>query len=278
VLGIALDGLGYGDDGAIWGGEFLLTRYHGYRRLGTFKPIRMLGGAQAIREPWRSLYAHLVTALGWKGLLARYGDLELVSWLAGKPRQPLDRMLETGLNSPIASSCGRLFDAVGAALGFCRDEARYEAQGAMMLESAVSQDAIANGDDWGDAYPFSIAYDQGSIPTIEPGQMWQALLDDLLRGTPASLMAMKFHIGLAHVVARMASERAEDCAAHGEAIRQVALTGGCFQNVILLERVTAELMQRGFTVLTHARVPTNDGGVALGQAAIASAVHLERLG
>ena len=123
VLGIALDGLGFGDDNRLWGGEFLLADYTTSVRLGRLQPIAMLGGAQAIKEPWRNTYAHLLNAMSWQGFAQRYGDLELCRYLRGKPLEAFAQMLNRGINSPLASSCGRLFDAVAAAVDLCRSYA-----------------------------------------------------------------------------------------------------------------------------------------------------------
>ena len=117
MLGVVLDGLGWGDDGTFWGGEFLLADYRRYERLGTFKPVTMLGGAQAAREPWRNLYAHLTAEMGWAGFAKNFAELDLYADLSGKPRTILDAMIRNGINTPKASSCGRLFDAVAAAPG-----------------------------------------------------------------------------------------------------------------------------------------------------------------
>jgi len=269
LLGVALDGLGYGDDSTIWGGEFLLASYTGYERVGSFKPVRMIGGAQAIREPWRSLYAHLMAAMGWEHFAKHYGSLELFDWLSAKPRQPIDQMLANALNSPLASSCGRLFDAVAAAVGLCRDHAGHEAEGAMMLEAAVDRGAAWEAES---AYPFSVASPSGpELPRLEPLPMWRALLDDLALGAPVSIIAARFHAGLAQAIAEMVVARASECERSKKPFAHVALTGGCFQNAILLELTTNALSNHGFDVLSHARVPTNDGGLALGQAAIAAA-------
>ncbi|MEM8608555.1 MAG: carbamoyltransferase HypF [Myxococcota bacterium] len=278
VLGVALDGLGFGDDGTFWGGEFLLARYDGYRRLGTFKPVPMIGGAKAIREPWRSLYAHLMAEMGWARFAMNFKDLELFEWLAEKPRAAIDKMLENDINTPLASSCGRLFDAVAACMGLSRDTAQYEAEGAMQLEAAVDRSALsATGDEA--AYPFAIPNLRGSgLPYVEPLAMWQALLGDLRLGTPVPLMAARFHLGLARAIGNMVSLQAGRAEQSGHPFAQVALTGGCFQNAVLLELVSSELTERGFDVLTHSRVPTNDGGLALGQAAIAAALRSKQEG
>ncbi len=142
VLGIVLDGLGLGDDGTMWGGEFLLADYLGFRRLARLRPVAMPGGAQAVREPWRNLYAHLTAAIGWAGLTARFAALDLHVYLDGKPRALLDAMIAKQINAPPASSCGRLFDAVAAALGICRERQAYEGEAAMRLEALARTGAI----------------------------------------------------------------------------------------------------------------------------------------
>jgi hydrogenase maturation protein HypF len=138
VLGIALDGLGFGDDGSLWGGEFLLADYYGSQRLASFKAVALVGGSQAMREPWRNTYSHLLAVMDWQELVAGYDDLELLSFLKKKPIATLNTMLNKQLNSPLASSVGRLFDAVAAAIGVCRDKVFYEGQAAIELEALVS--------------------------------------------------------------------------------------------------------------------------------------------
>jgi len=270
VLGVALDGLGFGEDGTLWGGEFLLADYRGYRRLGTFKPVAMLGGEAAVREPWRNTYAHLVAEMGWASFAMNYADLDLHRFLAAKPRELLDGMLKRSVNAPLASSCGRLFDAVAAAAGITREVALYEGQGAIELEAAVDLDCLANEDD-ALSYPFAIPRLAGCTPYIEPLAMWQALLGDLVLETPVGVIAARFHRGLANVIVRMVEKLAAHEIANAMPVRSVALSGGVFQNRILFERVLAGLESKGFAVLTHGRVPCNDGGLALGQTAIAAA-------
>ena len=140
VLGIVLDGLGWGDDGTIWGGEFLLADYRESRRVGTFKPVAMPGGAAAVREPWRNLYAHLMAA-----------GLE-----PDRPHALLDAMIRNDVNSPMASSCGRLFDAMAAALGICRDRQGHEGEAASRLEALVCEETLRDEDD-ALAYPFALS-------------------------------------------------------------------------------------------------------------------------
>lgn len=278
VLGVALDGLGLGDDGTIWGGEFLLADYRGYRRLATFKPVAMPGGAQAIREPWRNAYAHIVAEMGWPAFAMNFDGLELYRQLDAKPIETLARMLAKGINAPLASSCGRLFDAVAAAMGVCADEARYEGEAAMRLE-ALAEEAGLTAVEEDLAYPFGMPNLKGSgLPYIEPLMMWQALLGDLHLDTPKPVMAARFHKGLARAVAAMVAKVSvvdgadgADGANGARVTDTVALTGGCFQNKLLFEEVARRLEAAGFRVLGHAAVPANDGGLALGQAAVAAA-------
>jgi hydrogenase maturation protein HypF len=278
VLGVVLDGLGWGDDGAIWGGEFLLADYVGYERLGTFKPVGMLGGAQAARQPWRNLYAHLMAGMGWARFESDFGGLDVYGYLAGKPRVTLDVMLTRGVNTPLASSCGRLFDAVAAALGVCREQQAYEGEAGARLEAAVDERALWDeGDDL--AYPFAIANLGGSgLPYIEPLAMWNALLGDLMLETPVGVMAARFHKGLARAIVAMTVKLARRAAEEGPRFDAAALSGGCFQNRVLFEETVRRMEAEGFAVLSHAEVPANDGGLALGQAAVAAASALSPRG
>jgi hydrogenase maturation protein HypF len=272
VLGIVLDGLGWGDDGTVWGGEFLLADYRRYRRLATFKPVAMPGGVLAVREPWRNLYAHLMAEMGWARFTMNFAQLDVHAFLAGKPRATLDAMIGHALNSPPASSCGRLFDAVSAAWGLCRERQAYEGEAAARLEAIVDHDTLHHEDERL-AYPFSIAKLRGSGPPyIEPLAMWDAILGDLALQTPASVMAARFHKGLAKAIIAMVKKlaRSEE---GGAPFEGVALSGGCFQNRVLFEEVVRRLEAEDFAVFAHAQVPPNDGGLALGQAAVGAA-HL----
>ena len=270
VLGIAIDGLGFGGDGTIWGGEFLLADYQSYRRVAAFKPVAMVGGVQAIREPWRNTYAHLVAAQGWSQFAENFSTLDLYRYLSAKPLKTIDRMLETGLNVPLASSCGRLFDAVAAALGLCADHALFEGQGAMELEALAEKWSSSP-----DEEPYNFAINEtGGLLYLESLPMWQALLEDLRREAPVPQMALRFHYGLARairdMVARIRGMR------WANSLNTVALSGGCFQNKLLLEEVVRLLEADGLRCLLHAKVPSNDGGLALGQAAIAAARHINQ--
>jgi len=269
VLGVTLDGLGYGDDGTLWGGEFLLADYRSYRRLAWLKPVAMPGGTQAVRQPWRNLYAHLAATVGWDVFSDAYRNLALHAYLNAKPLYMLDQMTATGLNTPLASSCGRLFDAVAAALGVCADFQAYEGEAAMRLESMA---ATAGGEKSG--YPFAIAPSGNLLPlSLDATPCWHALLADLANGVTAPVIARRFHRGLAAGIVKTVLRLADE----GEQSRfnTVAVSGGCFQNRLLLEEVIAGLAAAGLAVLSHADVPSNDGGLALGQAAISAALLLE---
>ncbi len=268
VLGVALDGLGYGDDGELWGGEFLLADYRDYERLGTFKPVAMPGGAQAIREPWRSTLAHLLAELGWPRIKMNYAETDIVEFLETRPITTIRAMIETGRHAPLASSCGRLFDSVAAAIGICREQVTYEGQAAMTLEAVVDERALLEESAELD-YPFSIPRLRGcALPYVEPVAMWQALLGDLVLGTPPGVIAARFHRGLAGAIVNMVRKLADT---ESREIDTVALTGGVFQNRILLEAVSTKLQSDGFVVLTHRHVPAGDGGLSLGQALVAAA-------
>ena len=182
-------------------------------------------------------------------------------------------MMRNGVNTPKASSCGRLFDAVAAALNICRERQGYEGEAAARLEAMVDQNTFRLEDE-AFSYPFTIQDISGShLPCIEPLAMWQALLGDLISKTPAPVMTARFHKGLARAVVAMVTNLARRDGNIGPRFDTVALSGGCFQNRILFEEVVRRLKQKNFVVLTHAQVPANDGGLALGQATIGAA-HL----
>ncbi len=263
VVGVALDGLGYGENGELWGGEFLLADYLGYERLTHFAAVPLPGGRQAMHEPWRNTFAHLAAALGWEQVEKAYPGLELVRFLNGKPLANLQTMITRGLNSPTASSAGRLFDAVAAALGVCREHAGYEGQAAIELE-ALARDHFASQRDY--AYDFAR---EGTAIGWAP--LWSSLLEDLQARLEPGVIAARFHHALALVVAETASGL---CASHG--VDTVVLGGGVMQNRLLLECSSELLRRQGLRVLSAAALPANDGGLALGQAAIAAA--LSRVG
>jgi len=266
VLGIALDGIGMGEDGSFWGGEFLLADYRQAQRVGTFKPVALLGGDFAAREPWRNTYAQLMAEMGWARFTSNFDELELHRFLHDKPREMLDAMLANPALAPRASSVGRLFDAVAAAIGVCREQVTYEGEAAMRLESLVTAQDLDESADLD--YPFAIPrLDRGKgLPYVEPLGMWQALLGDLILATPAARIAARFHRGLAAVIVRMAQQEAER-----HALTTVALGGGVFQNQVLAELVLRGIEAAGLQALLPRQVPVNDGGLAWGQALVALA-------
>jgi len=263
VLGVALDGLGFGEDGSFWGGEFLLANYVGFRRLARFQPIPMLGGAQAMREPWRNTWAHLHCAFGWETLRDRYPQLDIVRFLQTKPLDGLQTMVERGINSPMASSCGRLFDAVAAAIGVCRDRVSHEGQAAIELESLAAAEYYQEAQT---GYPYDLDYEEGGIRTLGWRRLWEALLVDISRQEASATIAARFHRGLVQSVAGSARVLCREFS-----IDTVVLGGGVFQNRLLLEGVSRALKESGVHVLSPEKVPANDGGLALGQAAVAAA-------
>ena len=262
VLGVILDGLGFGPDGTLWGGEFLLADYRRFERLAAFQPIAMPGGVQAIHQPWRNSYAHLRAALGWAEVCKAYPGLEIVRLLDAKPLATLDTMLQRGLNSPLASSAGRLFDAVAAVLGLHAEEAGFEGQPAMALESLAEAEFRAQR---GSVY--RVDYDSSAgFTTLSWRSMWVAFLDDLQRGVAPARLAARFHWTLASAVAETAQ-----CLADQRSVNTLVLSGGVFQNRLLLTASCDLLEQHGFKVLIPERTPANDGGLSLGQAVVAAA-------
>jgi hydrogenase maturation protein HypF len=262
VLGVALDGSGFGDDGSIWGGEWLVGDYRGLDRVACLKRVALPGGTQAILEPWRSLFAQIEADIGWPAFQQRFAGLELTKRLQARPVQVLSAMIERGVNSPLTTSAGRLFDAVAAAVGVCADRIAYEGQAAIELEALCSDLRIDEG------YPFAVV-EQGGLRVLDPGPLWRQLFADLADGLASSQIAARFHIGFADAVVRLSIDIAST-----RGLGTVALSGGVFQNRTLFERVTAGLRAGGLEVLSHRRVPTNDGGLALGQAATAAALML----
>ncbi len=254
VVGIALDGTGYGTDGNIWGGEVLLADYAGFERAAHFAYVRMPGGAVAIQEPWRMAVSYLAEHFG-----DAFQDLRIpfVQQLERRRVEVLLRMIKRGVNSPLTSSCGRLFDAVAALVGI-RQRVTYEAQAAIELEMAIE----ASDEDV--AYPLALA-PEGNGWLIDTRPLFEALLRDLRRGLSAGAISRRFHNGLVEIFARLARLLRERTR-----LNRVCLSGGTFQNAYLLEHLCARLGTNGFEVFTHAEVPAGDGGLSLGQAVVAA--------
>ncbi|HTO95023.1 MAG TPA: carbamoyltransferase HypF [Bacteroidota bacterium] len=260
VLGISWDGTGYGPDGTVWGGEFLLTGGPSFERVASFRQFRLPGGEIAIREPRRQaiglLYAHLGESAFSLGALPPFR-----SFGAGEITN-LRTMLGRGINSPLTSSAGRLFDAVASIAGL-RQVSRYEGEAAMALEFALAEETD-------EGYTLTVTdagpgmdgtYDPRWIMDWSP--MLSELLEDIERGTGAARIAARFHNGMVEGAVAVARRAARE---------RVVLGGGCFQNRYLLERMVGRLSAEGFRPYWHQRVPPNDGGISLGQIAVASAL------
>jgi hydrogenase maturation protein HypF len=278
LLGIVLDGIGAGEHDALWGAEVLVGDYARVERLGTLAATALLGGDRAAREPWRCLYVQLRAALSWPELDAQYSQIPSIQRLKNKPISMLEDMLEHKLNAPLASSCGRLFDAVAAALGLCFEQQTYEGQAAQALEALVSTEALARAcaeRAAGQHYPLPIrthSTDTDVVHVLDPQPLWRALLVDLASGCDHAWIAARFHVALAAGFAELCELIVRDRERSCRPVRkEVALSGGCLQNACLHGRLDAELRARGFTVLSHAIVPANDGGIALGQALVSLA-------
>jgi len=246
VIGVAFDGLGYGPDGTMWGGEFLLADLHGFERLGHLAPVVMPGGTAAIREPWRM-------AVSWglqSDVAPVFDDGRLAAVIS---------LVEAG-RGPMTTSVGRLFDALAALIGL-RSTVSHEAQAAVALEAAARHVPR----DRAPVYPVRVAGD-ASVRVLDPRQLIAAAVSDRRAGAAIDIVAAGIHEGIGRATAdlawTLATERGMDT---------VALSGGVFQNARLSEIVTSRLQALGLTVLAHARIPPNDGGISLGQAAIAAA-------
>jgi hydrogenase maturation protein HypF len=254
VIGVAFDGLGYGADGTMWGGEFLIADLLGFERVGSFEAAPMPGGTAAIKQPWRMAAAYLARLFPQ----AVPAEFEVrrrnhAQWDA------ITRMVR--LHSPLTSSAGRLFDAVAAILGV-RDIANYEGQAAIELEQRAAPD---------EASCYEIAIGAGPPWTISSTATIQAIVNDLSASIAIEIIAARFHNTIAALIAALC-----DAIRAQREITTVALTGGVFQNQLLLTGTVHRLELLGFRVLTHHQVPTNDAGISLGQAAIAAAVARQR--
>jgi len=256
VIGVAFDGTGYGNDGMIWGGEFLIADWHSFQRTGHFEYVPLAGGATAIKKPYRMALSYLYTLLGEDFSLEGLPMSKLEPAELGIIKQQLKRKI----NSPLTSSSGRLFDAVSALAGV-RGEIAYEAQAAIELEMLATDEA---GGLKPESYPFSIDKQQG-INLVRLRELLLAIVQDVRNQVPVPRISLKFHQTMAQIIAETCKFIASETK-----INEVALSGGVFQNRLLLKLTTAALHKEGFSVLTHHLVPCNDGGISLGQAVIAN--------
>jgi hydrogenase maturation protein HypF len=257
VIGFAFDGTGFGPDGTVWGGEVLIAGYDRFERAAHLRPVPLPGGDAAVRKPYRGALAHL-----WAAGIEWAPDLPPVGAAPEPERRVLRRQLERDVQCVPTSSMGRLFDAASSLLGV-RQVASYEAQAAMELEwIAAGHVSQAR------AYRFAVDGEQ-----FDPAPLWRAMIDDRRDGCPAGPIAAGFHVAVAQLIAETASRL------HGQTgLERVALSGGVFQNALLLGLTRRALARHTLQVLTHRLVPPNDGGLALGQAAVAGARSRARTG
>jgi len=255
VIGVAFDGVGLGTDGTAWGGEFLIADLAGFVRAAHLSEVAMPGGDAAARQPWRMAAAHLDAAYE-----AAPPELAVVA-RHGRRWEQILTVARAGVNAPLTSSAGRLFDAVSSMLGI-RDVVTYEGQAAIELEHAA--DPTETGS-------YRVPVSDEPLARVQVSSLIRCVAEDLLRGTPVPVIAGRFHNALAGIVLEVCRQLRE---LHG--LSTVALSGGVFQNGLLLSRCLDGLEADGFAVLTHRQVPANDGGISLGQAAVATALLRER--
>ncbi|OGN96189.1 MAG: carbamoyltransferase HypF [Chloroflexi bacterium RBG_13_51_36] len=266
VIGVAFDGTGMGADGSIWGGEFLVADYRGFRRAGHLEYLRLPGGTAAIRRPYRIAIGYIITLLGENALNAVIASEAKQPRLASSGQitevevEIIKRQIERKINSPLNSSMGRLFDAMSALLGI-KGEIDYEGQAAVELEMAAHEEDYVHIQE---NYPYRIAKEEG-VGVVRLGDMLSAVIEDSHQGVLKGMISVKFH----NTVARMTNEMCR-LIADATGIEQVALSGGVFQNRLLLRKTVSLLESNGFRVFTHRQVPCNDGGISLGQAVIAN--------
>jgi hydrogenase maturation protein HypF len=252
VIGVAFDGTGFGTDGKIWGGEFLIADFTGFERRAHFRYVPLAGGDRAVREPWRLGLSYLLDTFGAQ--LSTL-DLPLFRRVPAKKIATVRSMIERRINTIETSAAGRLFDAVASIVGV-RDEVNFEAQAAIELESCALSgvDAI---------YPFEIT--AGEAWQIDVRPMIEQIVRDVLAAKPTGWISAAFHNTVAAIIVEVCARLRS-----AEQLDRVCLSGGTFQNVYLVERAVASLRAQGFEVFLHSKVPPNDGGVSLGQAVIAN--------
>jgi hydrogenase maturation protein HypF len=257
VIGLALDGTGYGTDGKIWGGEVLLARLDGFERFAHLDYAPLPGGEKAIREPWRIFLGFLLAS----GVEVEEGELAAWTGASAEELRIVRRMVERGLNAPLTSSCGRLFDAV-AAVVLGRRVVDYEAQAAMELEACAIDEPL----DFSCSYAITLKEKKGEPAVLSTKELWRALVGDLRAGVAREKIAARFHAGVARGFLLAACRAREQ-----RGIETVALSGGCLHNRRLATLLRMGLEAEGFRVLRHERVSPGDGGLSYGQAVVAAA-------
>jgi hydrogenase maturation protein HypF len=253
VIGLAFDGTGYGTDGAVWGGEILVTRGHEFERTGHLAYVPMPGSAAAIKEPWRMAVSYLQNAYGSD---FRNLNLPALAVIEDEKLTVIGEMIAKGINAPLTSSLGRLFDDVAAVCGI-RNRVNFEGQAAMELEMAALEDVDGC---------YDYGWDNDGLYRIFTAPIIQGVVDDLTNGKPVGEISTRFHRTLIRLFTDL-------CVIIGKEreLDRVVLSGGAFQNSILLTGLSGALEEKNFKVFSHRQVPTNDGGIALGQAVVAAA-------
>lgn len=251
VIGVSFDGSGFGTDGHIWGGEFLVATYSGFERMAHLKYVPLPGGESAIRNPAKTAVSYL-----WQENLGFERDLPSFSFFAENELKTIYKQLENNINCPLTSSIGRLFDAVSSIIGI-RNTINYEGQAAIELEASLDKSVT-------DSYHYQIEENRGVL-IIDPGRMINSVVEDVRSGISQSIIAARFHNSLAEVVGNVCRIIRDKT---GYSI--VALSGGVWQNMTLLSRTIRVLNKQNFKVIIHHKIPTNDGGISFGQAIIIS--------
>jgi hydrogenase maturation protein HypF len=255
VVGLSFDGTGFGTDGAIWGGEVLIVEEHNFERAGHLRYVPMPGSTAAIKEPWRMAVSYLKDSFG-----KDFNNLNLpgLKEIESEKLTVVSEMITKGVNSPLTSSLGRLFDGVAAICGV-RNQANFEGQAAMELEMlAVESDGLCYDYDW----------ETADVLRILPAPIIRGVVTDILNKVPIGEISARFHQTLIHLFANLCEVIRSD-----RGLNRVVLSGGCFQNSILLSGMLRVLQSNQFEVFTHEQVPTNDGGIAMGQAVVAAAIN-----
>jgi hydrogenase maturation protein HypF len=252
VIGVAFDGTGYGLDGTVWGGEFMKASLKYFERLAHLKQVPMPGSSKAIKEPWRMAMVYLSEAFGNDAVNL---DIDITKRIDLQKWHILKKMVRSKVNTPLTSSMGRLFDAISSLLSI-RDLVHYEGQAAIELEMIADPNVV-------EEYPIQFKEIEGPL-MIDPTEIVKGVVHDLMKGTATSLISGKFH----RTVSRLVVETCQRIRSH-EGLNRVVLSGGVFQNMFLLSLVFESLRKSGFEVYIHHLVPTNDGGISLGQAVIA---------
>jgi len=267
VIGVAFDGTGMGTDGNIWGGEFLVADYRGYKRVGHLEYLPLPGGTAAIRRPYRTAVGYILSLLGEDTLdafitrEAKQSRLTSMGRVTSIENDVIKQQVKKRINSPLTSSMGRLFDSVSALLGI-RGQIDYEGQAAVELEMTAYEEDYAHIQKY---YAYRISEEEKGVRVVHLRDLFASVLEDLNQDTSKGSISVRFHNSIAHMIDEMCRLIANEAG-----INQVALSGGVFQNRLLLGKTVKLLESSGFQVFTHKQVPCNDGGISLGQSVVAN--------